>query len=281
MGRLILNSAVTHNYLSTSLLTSASAYFTPFDAPVPAAVVPRHFVSPFNQRPHPLAVLAAQQLQDYIRHQQDWEHNFGLTGSKDAVVIGKMFGVLVVQNEAGVLGYLSAFSGKLAGANHHPGFVPPVYDSLADSGFLNKGMTELTRINEQIALLENQGARQNEKDILLLKTTRKNHSYALQHQLYEQYHFLNQASETKSLLALFAQAAYKNPPAGAGECAAPKLLQYAFQHRMKPVAIAEFWWGMSPKSDYWQHGQYYPACEEKCRPILAHMLTGLELEGSL
>lgn len=240
--------------------------------------MPLHFVSPFNKKPHPLALLAAKELQHYLRHQQDWVHNFGLNGSQDTAAIGKMFGVLVVQTAAGALGYLSAFSGKLAGDNHHEGFVPPVYDSLADTGFLNKGMTSLSRINERITVLQNEDAERNRDEILVLKTKRKNHSLSLQQQLYDQYHFLNQACETKSLLALFRQAAYKNPPAGAGECAAPKLLQYAFQHRMKPVAIAEFWWGMSPKSDYWQHGAYYPACEEKCRPILAHMLSGMEMD---
>jgi tRNA pseudouridine32 synthase/23S rRNA pseudouridine746 synthase len=80
------------------------------------------------------------------------------------------------------------------------------------------------------------------------------------------------------LREIFENALYKNPPAGAGECAAPKLLQYAFQHNMKPIAMAEFWWGLSPKSDFWKHGQYYPACQEKCRPILDHMLAGIETD---
>ena len=83
------------------------------------------------------------------------------------------------------------------------------------------------------------------------------------------------AGEEKSLVDLFAIAGYKNPPAGAGECAGPKLLQYAFQHQLKPLAIAEFWWGLSPKSEQWKHKQFYACCKEKCEPILAHMLEGI------
>jgi tRNA pseudouridine32 synthase/23S rRNA pseudouridine746 synthase len=70
----------------------------------------------------------------------------------------------------------------------------------------------------------------------------------LQNELFNHYNFLNQKGEEKSLNQIFKAASYKNPPAGAGECAGPKLLQYAFQHQMKPLAIAEFWWGAIPKN---------------------------------
>jgi tRNA pseudouridine32 synthase/23S rRNA pseudouridine746 synthase len=63
------------------------------------------------------------------------------------------------------------------------------------------------------------------------------------------------------------------PPSGAGECAGPRLLQYAFEQNLKPLALAEFWWWQSPKSDFWQHEQFYPACKEKCAPILDFMLS--------
>lgn len=68
------------------------------------------------------------------------------------------------------------------------------------------------------------------------------------------------------------------PPSGAGDCAAPKLLQYAFQQKMQPLAIAEFWWGLSPKSDFWKHGNFYPVCKQKCEPILSHMLKNIVLD---
>ncbi len=101
---------------------------------------------------------------------------------------------------------------------------------------------------------------------------------ALQEKIFDHYQFLNQDGEEKNLHQIFKEALNTKPPSGAGECAAPRLLQYAFQHKMKPIAMAEFWWGLSPKSDYWKHGQFYPACKEKCGPILAHMLKGMELE---
>jgi len=192
-----------------------------------------------------------------------------------------MFGVLVVKTHRNETGYLAAFSGKLGGANHHAKFVPPVFDSLTENNFLNRGMAELNIMNQEIceeAELKSEGYLDR---ISTLKTIRRNHSHVLQNELFKNYHFLNQNGDEKSLKELFANASYKNPPAGAGECAGPKLLQYAFQHQMKPLAIAEFWWGQSPKSEQWKHGHYYPCCREKCQPILVHMLEGLNSDISI
>ncbi|WEK21373.1 MAG: hypothetical protein P0Y49_09490 [Candidatus Pedobacter colombiensis] len=222
---------------------------------------------------HPLCLLAASELQLYLQHQQEWKHNFGLSSDEEGVVIGKMFGVLVVRTKEGVLGYLAAFSGKLAGKNHHDKFVPPIFDGLTAGGFLNVGMEKLTQMNHEISCLESFNDKTYSSEINLLKTLRKNYSTALQDKIFQQYHFLNKMGESKSLLETFAHTAAKKPPAGAGECAAPKLLQYAFSHKMEPLALAEFWWGLSPKSAYWKHGHFYPPCREKCVPILAHMLT--------
>ena len=84
-------------------------------------------------------------------HQSKWNHNFGLSEILEEIpVIGKMFGVLVVKNASNEIGFLAAFSGKLAGGNHHAYFVPPVFDLLTDGGFLNVGMQELTRIIKEI-----------------------------------------------------------------------------------------------------------------------------------
>jgi tRNA pseudouridine32 synthase/23S rRNA pseudouridine746 synthase len=80
------------------------------------------------------------------------------------------------------------------------------------------------------------------------------------------------------LLAIFSVTVFQTPPAGAGECAAPKLLQYAFLHQLQPICMAEFWWGKSPNSEVRLHEQFYPACRGKCEPILAHMLEGISLE---
>ena len=71
------------------------------------------------------------------------------------------------------------------------------------------------------------------------------------------------------------------PPAGAGECAAPKLLQYAFANDLKPITLAEFWWGISPKSAIRKHKNYYPACQSRCKPILTHMLKGIAMDDNL
>ena len=119
-----------------------------------------------------------------------------------------------------------------------------------------------------------------ETDIQQLKSERKTRSAALQQQLFEQFKILNQRGETQTLCEIFEQTVQKTPPAGAGECAAPKLLQAAYLHHWKPIAMAEFWWGASPKTEIRHHGQYYPACKGKCEPILSHMLQGLQVEDN-
>lgn len=117
-----------------------------------------------------------------------------------------------------------------------------------------------------------------ERRISALKSERKTRSAALQQKLFEQFGMLNYRGEVKNLCEIFGQTVHKTPPAGAGECAAPKLLQQAYLHRWKPIAMAEFWWGDSPKTEIRHHGHYYPACKGKCEPILQHMLQGLQVE---
>ena len=164
---------------------------------------------------------------------------------------GKMFGVLVYDG-----GYLAAFSAKLDGSYHHEGFVPPVYE-----------MTE-----EPIG-------------------TSKEESRRLQRLLFANYQFVNGRGETKNLLEIFKDekvvspddwfSGQKNsalPPSGAGECCAPKLLQYALTHGLKPLSLAEFWVGAPSKTEIRQEGAFYAPCSGKCVPILRHMLEGLEIE---
>lgn len=117
-----------------------------------------------------------------------------------------------------------------------------------------------------------------ERRISALKSERKTRSAALQQKLFEQFGMLNYRGEVKNLCEIFGQTVHKTPPAGAGECAAPKLLQQAYLHGWKPIAMAEFWWGDSPKTEIRHHGYYYPACKGKCEPILQHMLQGLQVE---
>lgn len=116
-----------------------------------------------------------------------------------------------------------------------------------------------------------------EKEIEQLTLERKRRSAALQQRLFEQFRMRNARGEIRDLCELFKDTAGKVPPAGAGECAAPKLLQYAYIHGFEPLAMAEFWWGDSPKTELRRHGYFYPACRGKCGPILKHMLAGLDV----
>ncbi|MCT8943219.1 RluA family pseudouridine synthase [Shewanella putrefaciens] len=351
-------------HLQPSCLTS-------FTQAIDAYALPQRFTFPFYYEPHPLCVIAANELQRHLETQNDWQHNFGLTGELTGA-IGKMFGVLLVQDPQGEVGYLSAFSGKLAEQNHWPRFVPPVFDMLAKDNFFHAENLQINQINEQLLAVENHpdiprlsselnaeqaqaqaklaahrqvmiDGRQsrktqrhqlavqwaanptdetlrenavteaklsqesiNEKNQLrdikhywderinavsqaltqltdkrdALRLQRKQLSAALQQKLFEQYRFLNIRGAEKSLNGIFNGTVELTPPAGSGECAAPKLLHYAFKHGLKPLAIAEFWWGAPPKSEIRQHKQFYPACLRKCQPILGHMLDGLVVDDN-
>jgi len=314
-------------------------------------------------------MIAAKQLQNHLATHDQWQHNFGLSADPNNI-IGKMFGVLLVKNAQGELGFLSAFSGKLAEQNHIQGFVPPVFDLLAQDSFFLADKVAINKLNEEIKelentpkflvltqqlitleaehaqqlsalrseLVENRKIRKKQRQALQsisdkhqdkvitdkglqelaqqsvfdkwrlkelsehsqqsiwqrqvkvneftdqieeCKLQRKTLSAGLQNRIFSQYQFLNKKREPKSLLDIFADTALKTPPAGAGECAAPKLLQYAFKHQLTPLAMAEFWWGASPKSEVKKHQQYYPACTGKCQPILNHMLAGMQLDENL
>lgn len=111
-----------------------------------------------------------------------------------------------------------------------------------------------------------------------LKLERKTRSANLQQRLFAQFRMLNYLGEVKDLCEIFSDTVQRIPPAGAGECAAPKLLQYAYLQGWKPLAMAEFWWGASPQTEVRQQGNFYPSCTGKCGPILRHMLQGLDVE---
>lgn len=107
-----------------------------------------------------------------------------------------------------------------------------------------------------------------------LKQERRELSNLLQQQLFEQYNFLNAKGEAINVTEIFLDEA---PPSGTGECAAPKLLQYAYQHQYQPIAMAEFWWGISPPKEIRKQAEFYPACKRKCEPVLGFMLEGLKI----
>ena len=108
--------------------------------------------------------------------------------------------------------------------------------------------------------------------IAALKRERKERSDALQRWLFDQFVMLNGNGERRTLTDIFAKTPQRVPPSGSGECCAPKLLQYAFAHQLKPLCMAEFWQGTSPKMEVRHHGQYYPACRGKCKPVLEWMI---------
>ena len=265
--------------------------------------LPQLFTYPFHYTPHPLCVKAAEAVQQYLHTRTDWH---------EELQQGKMFGVLVVKTPTGEVGYLAAFSGNLAGSNHHDYFVPPVYDLLNPDGYFKEEEARISAINRQISELQNsplpvilttEGRKdlntqsngnqilryaQNDKKEALddnnaeiietLKEERKQRSIALQQWIFEQFRLRNARGEEQDIYRIFTQTAHRNPPAGTGECAAPKLLQYAYLNNLQPLAMAEFWWGDSPKGEIRRHGHYYPACRHKCEPILNFMLQGLEVE---
>ena len=112
-----------------------------------------------------------------------------------------------------------------------------------------------------------------------LKKQRKEASDDLQRWLFSQYKMRNAQGETKDLIEIFNDYNGQLPPAGSGDCCAPKLLQYAFENNLQPLCMAEFWWGASPKMEIRHHLNYYPACRGKCLPILGWMLSRTKDEG--
>jgi tRNA pseudouridine32 synthase / 23S rRNA pseudouridine746 synthase len=345
-------------------MSAKNAKFISFQTDVSTIARPEKFTFPFYYDPHPLALLAIDQLQDYLITQKELNHNFGLDDQQKGLIIGKMFGVLVVENKEGDLGFLAAFSGKLADSNDHDYFVPPVFDILDSEGFFRKEEVVINDMTIEIAAFEKdenflQAKRELEKTLsaydqelqnykkqiksskaerkkmreeaahlegseleeLLedlrrrsiqeqyflkdfthsnkqkiaeleqevnafetqlndLREKRKSMSNTLQGEIFDSYYFLNARKEKRSLQSIFENTIDHKPPAGSGECAAPKLLQFAYENELTPICLGEFWWGASPKSEVRVHKQVYPACRGKCEPILGHMLEGIELDDN-
>ena len=219
---------------------------------------PQRFTYPFCYEPHPLCRAAATEVQQYIAEHEE------IRSDADR---GKMFGVLVVDSTDG-LAFLAAYSGLLAGRNDWPYFVPPVYDDQQPDGHFKTTEREISLISHHSPPIS------------------KQMSQELQLWLFHQYQLLNARGETKDLVDIW-QSYYSReklrrkfplPPGGTGDCCAPKLLQYAYQHGLKPVCMAEFWWGAPTKEEVRQHLNFYPACRGKCKPILTWMLQGLDVD---
>lgn len=322
--------------------------FHRFKTDITGVELPVKFNNPFRYRPHKLAIIAANEMREIIVSDDRLNRD---------TAFGKMFGVLVVRNDAGETGYLAAFSGLLGGCCMQPFFVPPVYDMLAPDGYFKREEAAIVSLNEKIEqiisgsvyrnlLAESEDCRLRnetavaamkqrikeakaardvrraaaslsceEEEALLnesrflkaehkrlvkrcdiekqkyetalktfndevdrLKKERKVRSAALQQWLFEQFVVLNARGERKSLVEIFYEKRHALPPAGSGECAAPKLLQYAYLHGYAPLCMAEFWIGDSPTGELRRDGCFYASCKGKCEPILDFMLQGLDVE---
>lgn len=227
---------------------------------------PERFTYPFCYEPHPLCQLAAKEVQAYIASHAE---------IKEDADHGKMFGVLVVeyQNNQSNLNFLAAYSGLLAGRNDWEYFVPPVYDAQQPDGHFKTTEREISRISRETSSTSN-------------SSSTRGMSQDLQLWLFHQYQLLNARGETKDLVDIWQnyydrpklREKFPLPPGGTGDCCAPKLLQYAYQHHLHPVCMAEFWWGESTKEELRQHLNYYPACRGKCKPILTWMMEGLDVD---
>lgn len=226
--------------------------------------LPKQFTYPFCYEPHPLCLLAAEKVKQEIARIHPHE--------------GKMFGILVVKTEQ-ELGFLAAYSGLLEGRNDWPYFVPPVFDAQQPEGYFKTKEREISLTSRHSPLT----AKKMSQELLLW--------------LFHQYQMLNARGETRDLVDIWQdyhqspriRNKFPLPPGGTGDCCAPKLLQYAYLYHLEPVCMAEFWWGPSPKSERLRigddesgmirhHGQFYPACRGKCKPVLTWMLQGLDVE---
>jgi tRNA pseudouridine32 synthase/23S rRNA pseudouridine746 synthase len=114
---------------------------------------------------------------------------------------------------------------------------------------------------------------ESELDSLILE--RKKILQSIQKAQFSQFKLLNAQGYEENLFSIFKDS---NVPPGSGDCAGPKLLQYAYENNLVPVCMAEFWWGAPHKSEIRKHKHFYPACTSRCKPILNHMLKGLNIE---
>ena len=313
--------------------------------------VPSLLNNPFYYQPSKVTMLAVEETRMAIDSMDEW---------RQVVEGGCMFGVMVVRDSAGHMGYLRAFSGQINGSACWRGWVPPVFDYLQPDGYFKQEEASITSINHRIAQLEQSDemkaskqrfhtaqlaanvaiqqqrerqaeakrlrdearanglpqteemiresqflkaevrrAKQRAEEVLaplrkdvetlqqrvaMMQQERRERSDKLQDWLFRNTIVTNGEGNSMSMTDIFSRLPQAIPPSGAGECCAPKLLQYALVHGYAPVSWAEFWLGRSPKGEIRHHGNFYPACMGKCYPVLQFMLRGVnvapnELQG--
>lgn len=311
--------------------------------------IAERFTDPFRYSPHPLVRIAADMLMQRISSSAELASFFSE---------GKMLGVLVAADRSGNIGYLSAFSGNVAGQSRLEGFVPPIFDLLDPSGHFKMKEAEITALNNEITTAENglrlhqlrqelseaeqlrddgigqlkaqiavskkkrdavrhtvsdpeilagliresqfekaelkrlkQGWEDKirstkdeikiiENEINGMKMRRAVMSDELQKWIFSRYIVHNALGESSSIGEIFAIQGLV-PPGGTGECAAPKLLEYAYRNDLKPLAMGEFWYGAPSVTAVRVEGHFYPSCTSKCGPLLGFMLKGLAIESEI
>ena len=235
------------------------------------------FTFPFCYTPRPEIVAAARRLSARIEADPALQALFAE---------GKMLGVLEVERPDGSTDFLYAFSGLAGGRNRVEGFVPPIYDLLDPEGHFKQEEARIVALTRQIAALKERLTgladaaspdSELQQQIADLKRERRDRSVALQEWIFEQFVVSNARGESLTIAEVFAREGLV-PPGGTGECAAPKLLQFAYRNGLKPIAMGEFWHGASPAGEIRRAGSFYPACTGKCGPLLRFMLEGLEVD---
>lgn len=318
--------------------------------------LPERFTDPFRYSPHYLTLTAAEALMKELDSWSRMSQGCAERIFEEHLSEGKMLGVLVVSDAHGKIGYLSGFSGNVAGQSIFPGFVPPIFDLTAPEGRFKKGEAELNALNRKLKDLltspelaalkaelseaetnrdrelnihrgmmaaskaERDGIRaetedvsrldmlikesqfqkaelrrlklywavkieglklriiEKETEIDQLKKERAQRSDELQKWIFDSFIVSDATGRKASIRDIFADKGLV-PPGGTGECAAPKLLNHAYNLGLKPLAMGEFWYGKASETAVRVHGHFYPSCTSKCGPLLEFMLNGLETES--
>ena len=258
-----------------------NGFVTYLDPQPDASEVPLRLTHPFGVVPHLLAQHAAFQLKQNLAGGTYFAAD-EFTGFQR----GKMFGVLLVRDNDARIGFIKAFSGMAQDSWLVDGFAGPLFDLDARDAVWPAGQAELGLYTAQleaiaafVATMPNTGSRATRERALAdrgeLRERRAQRSNELLEHMRSGYRIPNARNETVTLREIFAPHA---PPGGAGDCAAPKLFAFAQKHHLQPLALAEFWWGTTPTAGGRIPGTFYPACLNKCGPILQHMLKGWDVD---
>lgn len=231
--------------------------------------------NPYYYHPQLAARQVADDVLSTIAHHPQWDALFRQ---------GKMLGILLVEpplSESSILArvhyfnniaYLVAYSGVVNGlVDADQYFVPPVYDLQNPDDFYLQKDRAISNINHELASSDTLAP----SKVKRLKAERRQLSIALQREIFSHFNFINPSGTYRNVIDIFADAKRGLPPGGTGECAAPRLLQFAYEHNLKPLQVAEFWYASSPVGIQRIHGHFYPSCIEKCSPILRYMIPSL------